>query len=259
MIFCSFINGIHPSTHVFTHMFPPCSSYDRLCGAVATFCIPTGSAGSRRTPPTRGGAVECPKGPLLLHAPVLSTLCPATRKLSLKHRGDHGLPAHSVSGAPPAPVLRQVPWIVPWELSPTLPPGLGVSAPSFHCCSPHGLRPHTQSSTPTLQALSVSLHVCLFLSLPWSWRLCWSPPCLPLRCELPSPCSSISCVLCAPSRVCSRSRTRRGQDQRVPRRTVTPAPPPGLVCAVAAGAGLTVPGAASPADRGPLSAVWSLR
>lgn len=227
------------------------------------FCVPTGSAGSWRTPPTRGGAVECPKGPLLLHAPVSSILCPATRKLSLKHRGDHGLSCSqpsrgSTRSCAEAGALDCAPDCAPGAQA-RPPARLGVSAPSFHCCSPHGLRPHTQSSTPTLQALSVSLHVCLFLSLPWSWRLCWSPPCLPLRCELPSPCSSISCVLCAPSRVCSRSRTRRGQDQRVPHRTVTPAPPPGLVCAVAAGAGLTVPGAASPADCGPLSAVWSLR
>lgn len=166
MIFCSFINGIHPSTHVFTHMFPPCSSYDRLCGAVATFCIPTGSAGSRRTPPTRGGAVECPKGPLLLHAPVLSTLCPATRKLSLKHRGDHGLPAHSVSGAPPAPVLRQVPWIVPWELSPTLPPGLGVSGPPSHPVS--GSQP--PPSTAVLRMDSGLTH----RAQPRPFRLCLS-------------------------------------------------------------------------------------
>lgn len=41
---------------------------------------------------------------------------------------------------------------------------------------------------------------------------------------------------------------------------MTPAPPPGLVCAGAVNTGLTIPGAAaSLADHGPLSAGWSLR
>ena len=120
------------------------------------FCVPTGSAGSQRTPPTRGRAVECPKGPLLLHAPVSSTLCPATRKLSLKHRGDHGLSCSqpsrgSTRSCAEAGALECAPGAQPRP--PARSRGL---SPLLHCCSPQGLRPHTQSATPTLQA--VSLH-----------------------------------------------------------------------------------------------------
>ena len=86
MIFCSFINGIHPSTHVFTHMFSPRGSYDRLCGAVATLLRPhwLGRVSGDPLPPGAGLSG-------VLRAPVSSTLCPATRKLSLQHRADHGL------------------------------------------------------------------------------------------------------------------------------------------------------------------------
>ena len=185
MIFCSFINGIHPSTHVFTHMFPPRGSYDRLCGAVATLLRPhwLGRVSGDPLPPG-AGLSGVPR------APVSSTLCPATRKLSLQHRADHGLscsqpfqgsscPCDKARCPGARPPLRPVsgrspschrwsphgPWSAPREPGPPLRPVSGRS-PSFHRCSPHGLRPQTQSSTPTLQG-SVCLSPCLpfFLSL----------------------------------------------------------------------------------------------
>lgn len=255
MIFCSFINGIHPSTHVFTHMFPPCSSYDRLCGAVATLLRPHWLGRVSEDPSHSGRGCRVSQGPPTPPRPCLIHPLPSHQEaLSKTQRGPRPFLLTAFPGLHPLLCRGRCPGVCPGSSAPPSRPVSGSQPAPSLLFSAGTQASHTERNPDPSGCLSP-----LFLSLPWSWRLCWSPPCLPLCCELPSLCSSISCVLCASSRVCSRSRTRRGQDQRVPRRTVTPAPPPGLVCAGAAGAGLTVPGAASPADRGPLSAVWSLR
>ena len=64
MIFCSFINGIHPSTHVFTHMFPPRGSYDRLCRAVATLLRPHWLGRVSGDPSHQGRGYQVSQGPL---------------------------------------------------------------------------------------------------------------------------------------------------------------------------------------------------
>ena len=284
MIFCSFINGIHPSTHVFTHMFSPRGSYDRLCGAVATLLRPhwLGRVSGDPLPPG-AGLSGVPR------APVSSTLCPATRKLSLQHRADHGLscsqpfqgsscpcdkarcpgarPAppsslrvepllsplfsawtlecapgarppsvQSQGGAPPVTAVLRMdpgvlpgsparlcpvsgrstschrwsphgPWSAPWEPGPP-PSSLQGGAPPFTAVlrMDSGLKHRAQPRH--FRALSVSLHVSLFFSLsPWSWGLCWSPPCFPLCGELASPRCSFSYVLCTSFKVCSCSWT----------------------------------------------------
>ena len=177
MIFCSFINGIHPSTHVFTHMFPPRGSYDRLCRAVATLLRPHWLGRGLGGPlPPGAGLSGVPR------APVSSTLCPATRKLSLKHRANHGLSCSQPSqGSSCSCDKARCPGVCPGNSGPPFHPVSGSQPPPFTAVlrMDSGLKHRAQPRH--FRALSVSLHVSLFFSLsPWSWGLCWSPPCFPL-------------------------------------------------------------------------------
>ena len=87
----------------------------------------------------------------------------------------HGPWSASREPGPPLSSLRAEHLLSPLVSARTLECALGARppsvqssgrSPSFHRCSPHGLRPQTQSSTPTLQG-SVCLSPCLpfFLSL----------------------------------------------------------------------------------------------
>ena len=221
-------------------MFPPCSSYDRLCGAVATLLRPHWLGRVSEDPSHSGRGCRVSQGPPTPPRPCLIHPLPSHQDaLSKTQRGPQPFLLTAFPGLHPLLCRGRCPGVCPGSSAPPSRPVSGSQPAPSLLFSAGTQASHTERNPDPSGCLSP-----LFLSLPWSWRLCWSPPCLPLCCELPSLCSSISCVLCASSRVCSRSRTRRGQDQRVPRRTVTPAPPPGLVCAGAAGAGLTVPGAA---------------
>lgn len=158
----------------------------------SAFCIPTGSAGPRRTPPTQGGAGKCPEGPLRLHAPAASTLCPATGQLSLQHRVDCGLSCSQPfrgsscssdkarcprsSGPPFRPVSGSQP-----------PPSTAV------LCMDSGLKHRAQPWH--LWALSVCLHAPSF-SLSFSLVLAtWLEPSLPSPLSH-SPFSAFQHLLC---------------------------------------------------------------
>ena len=120
------------------------------------FCVPTGSAGSPGTPSHRGRGCQVSQGPLS-HPP--SAQPPGSSLYNTEPT--MVFLAHNLSRAPAAPVTKPG----AREPGPPLRPVSGRS-PSCHRCSPHGLRPQTQSSTPTLQG-SVCLSPCLpfFLSL----------------------------------------------------------------------------------------------
>ena len=155
---------------MFTHIFPRRSSHDRLCRAVLTLLHPHWLCSVSEDPSHSGGRLSSiPRAPCLLHAPLSSTAPPAIRKFSLQCKVDCIISCSQLSGAPAASMTKPGTlecYLRPRGLGPALLSSLGVSAPSFLCCSPDGLGPQTQSSTRTLEgSVSISLSVSPFLSL----------------------------------------------------------------------------------------------
>ena len=165
-----------------------------------------------------------------------------------------GFPAHSLPGAPPAPVPRQVPWSVPRELSPALPPGLGVSARSFtavlrrdsgltHRAQPRPFR----LSLSTLPLSPLVLATLLEPSLP-------SP-------LLRTPFSVFQHLLC-PLRFFQGLQPQpdaKRAGPACPTQDCDPGTTPRPCVCRGGGRWSNRSRSCSPADRGPLSAVWSLR
>lgn len=148
---------------MFTHIFPQCSSHDRLCRAVLTLFHTHWLRSVSEDPSHSGGGLSSiPRAPCFLHTPLSSTVPPAIRKFALQRKVDCILPCSRRLGAPAASITKPGtlecylrPRGQSWRLSPLLPLLLSFD----------GLEPQTQSSTRTLEgSVSVLLSVSPFLS-----------------------------------------------------------------------------------------------
>ena len=148
-----------------------------------------------------GGPLPCGAGLASVpRAPSSSTPLPhppsaQPRGSSLEHRVDCG-PSCSqpFRGSSRSSDKARCPGVC-WGLRPALPSSLGVSAPSFHCSSPHGLSLKCRAQPWHSRALSVCLHAPSF-SLSLSLVLAtWLEPSLPSPLSL-SPFSAFQHLLC---------------------------------------------------------------